>query len=91
MKPEDERLERSSDPAPDGTAAHPAEAGSLWEQFLSRGNVAEALRRVEQNAGAPGPAAVDRLICQAIAQVLTPVFDPVPSARQPSVDSQRDR
>jgi RNA-directed DNA polymerase len=91
------------------------------------GNLAEALRRVEQNAGAPGPdgmstqelrpwlkehwsrvrslleagtyrpqpvrkvmipkpsggermlgvpAAVDRLSCQAIAQVLTPVFEP---------------
>ena len=100
----------------------------MWEQFLARGNLAEALRRVEQNAGAPGidgmstkelrpwlkdhwpevrsqldagtyrpqpvrrvmipkpsgglrmlgvPAAVDRLICQAIAQVLTPVFDPL--------------
>ena len=94
---------------------------------MARGNLAEALRRVEQNAGAPGidgmstkelrpwlrdhwpevrseldagayrpqpvrrvmipkpsggmrllgvPAAVDRLICQAIAQVLTPIFDP---------------
>jgi RNA-directed DNA polymerase len=94
---------------------------------LARGNLAEALRRVEQNAGAAGPdgmstgelrpwlrdhwselrsqlaagtyrpqpvrrvtipkpsggqrmlgvpAAVDRLICQAVAQVLTPVFDP---------------
>ena len=127
MKPEDVRSERSSDPAPDGTAAHPADAGDLWEQFLARENLAEALRRVEQNAGAPGidgmstkelrpwlhshwpevrsaleagtyrpqpvrrvmipkpsgglrmlgvPAAVDRLICQAIAQVLTPIFDP---------------
>jgi RNA-directed DNA polymerase len=54
VKPEDHRLERSSDPAPDETAAHPAEVGSLWEQFLARGNLAEALRRVEQNAGAPG-------------------------------------
>ena len=49
---------RNSDPlqpnsAPGDTAAHPAEAG-LWEKFLSRGNLAEALRRVEQNAGAPG-------------------------------------
>ena len=127
MKPEDHRPGRSSDPAPDDTAAHPAEEGSLWEQFLARGNLAEALRRVERNAGASGidgmsteelrpwlhehwpqirsqldagtyrpqpvrrvmipkpsggqrklgvPAAVDRLICQAIAQVLTPVFDP---------------
>ena len=127
MKPEDLRSGRSSDPAPGGTVAHPADAGDLWEQLVSRGNLAEALRRVEQNAGAPGidgmstkelrpwlhdhwpqvrsqldagtyrpqpvrrvmipkpsgglrklgvPAAVDRLICQAIAQVLTPVFDP---------------
>ena len=126
MKPEDARSERSPSPAPGDTAPHPAEA-SLWEQFLARENLAEALRRVEQNAGAPGidgmstkelrpwlkdhwpevrsqldagtyrpqpvrrvmipkpsgglrmlgvPAAVDRLICQAIAQVLTPIFDP---------------
>ena len=51
MKPEDPTPERSNDPAPDGTDAHPAEAG-LWEQFLARENLAEALRRVEQNAGA---------------------------------------
>jgi RNA-directed DNA polymerase len=127
VKPEDPRLEPSSDPALDGIVAHPAEAGVLWERFLSRSNLAEALRRVEQNAGAAGidgmsakelrpwlkdhwpgvrsqleagtyrplpvrrvmipkpsggqrklgvPVAVDRLICQAIAQVLTPVFDP---------------
>src|SRR5450755_1428241 len=126
VKPEDHRSEQSPSPAPGDTAPHPAEA-SLWELFLSRGNLAEALRRVERNAGAPGidgmstkelrrwlkdhwpevrsqldagtyrpqpvrrvmipkpsgglrmlgvPAAVDRLICQAIAQVLTPVFDP---------------
>jgi retron-type reverse transcriptase len=54
VKPEDSRSERSSDPAPDGTVAHPANASGLWEQFLSRGNLAEALRRVEQNAGAAG-------------------------------------
>jgi RNA-directed DNA polymerase len=126
VKPEGSRPERSPSPAPGDTAPHPA-AASLWEQLLSRTNLAEALRRVEQNAGAPGidgmstkqlrpwlkdhwsqvrsaleagtyrpqpvrrvmipkssgglrmlgvPAAVDRLICQAIAQVLTPVFDP---------------
>ncbi len=54
MKPEVLRSERSNDSAPDGTAAHPAEADSLWAQFLARENLAEALRRVEQNAGAPG-------------------------------------
>jgi hypothetical protein len=126
VKPETPRRERSPSPAPSETAPHPAEAG-LWERFLSRGNLAEALRRVEQNAGAPGidgmstkelrpwlkdhwpevrsqleagtyrpqpvrrvtipkpsggvrvlgvPAAVDRLICQALSQVLTPVFEP---------------
>ena len=126
MKPEGPRPERSGRPAPRDTAPHPAPAG-LWESFLSRGNLAEALRRVERNAGAAGidgmstkelrpwlkdhwprvrsqldagiyqprpvrrvtipkpsggqralgvPAAVDRLICQALLQVLTPVFDP---------------
>jgi RNA-directed DNA polymerase len=127
VKPEDARSERSSSPAPGDTAPHPAEA-SMWEQVLARENLAEALKRVEQKAGAPGidgmstkelrpwlkdhwpqirsaldagtyrpqpvrrvmipkpsgglrklgvPAVVDRLICQAIAQVLTPVFDPL--------------
>jgi RNA-directed DNA polymerase len=126
MKSDSTGPERSPSPAPGDTESHPAEAG-LWELFLSRGNLAEALRRVEQNAGAPGidgmstkelrpwlhhhwseirsaldagiyrpqpvrrvmipkpsgglrmlgvPAAVDRLICQALSQVLTPVFDP---------------
>jgi len=27
----------------------------LWEAFLSRDNLARALRRVERNGGAPGP------------------------------------
>jgi RNA-directed DNA polymerase len=53
VKPEGPRPEHSPSPAPGDTAPHPAEA-SLWEQFISRGNLAEALRRVEQNAGAPG-------------------------------------
>ena len=126
MKPEDHRPERSPSPVPSDTVPHPAEA-SLWEQLLARDNLAAALRRVEQNAGAAGidgmstkelrpwlkehwplvrsqleagtyrpqpvrrvmipkpsggqrmlgvPAAVDRLICQALSQVLTPVFDP---------------
>jgi RNA-directed DNA polymerase len=126
VKPQDARPERSPSPAPGDTESHRAPANP-WEQLLARGNLAEALRRVEQNAGAPGidgmstkelrpwlhrhwpeirsqldagtyrpqpvrrvmipkrsgglrklgvPAAVDRLICQAIAQVLTPIFDP---------------
>jgi len=33
---------------------NPAEVGTHWEQLLSRENLAKALRRVEQNAGAPG-------------------------------------
>ena len=40
-------------PGAGDTDAHPAEAG-LWEQFISRENLAEALRRVERNAGAAG-------------------------------------
>ena len=126
MKPEGHRRERSGSPAPDETAPHPARA-SLWEVFLSRENLARALRRVERNAGAAGidgmatdelrpwlhehwpsvrsrldagsyrpqpvrrvvipkpsggtrylgvPTALDRLIQQALLQVLTPVFDP---------------
>ena len=53
MKPEGPRSGHSRSPAPGDTVPHPAEAG-LWEQFVSRGNLAEALRRVEHNAGAPG-------------------------------------
>jgi RNA-directed DNA polymerase len=126
VKPKGARPERSIGPAPDDTVAHPAEA-SLWELVFSRGNLAEALRRVEQNAGAAGidgmstkelrpwlhrhwpevrsqldagiyrpqpvrrvmipkpsggkrmlgvPTVLDRLIQQAVLQVLTPVFDP---------------
>ncbi len=55
MKPDDLRRERSDSLAPDETAPHPAQA-TLWEQFLSHENLARALRRVEQNAGAPGAA-----------------------------------
>jgi RNA-directed DNA polymerase len=126
VKPEDARSERSSGPAPDDTAAHPAAAGS-WEQVFSRENLAAALRRVERNAGAAGidgmttrelrpwlkehwsgvraaldagiyqpqpvrrvmipkpgggqralgvPTVLDRLIQQAMLQVLEPVFEP---------------
>jgi RNA-directed DNA polymerase len=126
VKPEGSGRERSGSPAPDETAPHPAQA-RLWEEFLSRDNLARALRRVERNAGAAGidgmrtdelrpwlhehwpklrarleagtyrpqpvrrvaipkpsggerslgvPTALDRLIQQALLQVLTPVFDP---------------
>lgn len=126
MKPEGARPERSDRPAPRDTAPHPAGA-DLWEQCLSRENLAAALRRVEQNRGGPGidgmstkelrpwlhrhwprvrsqldagtyrprpvrrvmipkpsggermlgvPTALDRLIQQALSQVLSPVFDP---------------
>jgi RNA-directed DNA polymerase len=126
VKPEDARSERSGGPAPNDTVAHPVEAG-LWEQVLSRENLALALRRVERNAGAGGidgmttaelrpwlkdhwprvraaldagtyrpqpvrrvmipkpaggqrplgvPTVVDRLIQQAVLQVLEPLFDP---------------
>ena len=127
VKPEAPREEQSGFPAPDEAKPHPADVKDLWEKFLSRGNLAAALRRVEQNAGAPGvdgmqtralrpwlhdhwpevratldagtyrpqptrrvtipkpsggerelgvPTALDRLIEQALSQVLTPVFDP---------------
>lgn len=128
MKPEAPREEQSGFPAPGEVEPHPAtDPGNLWEQFLARDNLAAALRRVEQNAGAPGvdgmqtkelrswlhdhwpeirakldagtyrpqptrrvtipkpsggerelgvPTALDRLIQQALSQVLVPVFDP---------------
>jgi group II intron reverse transcriptase/maturase len=128
VKPEAPREERSGFPVPGEAEPHPAvETGDLWEKFLSRENLTAALRRVEQNAGAPGvdgmqatelrswlsdhwpevrealdagtyrpqpvrrvtipkpsggerelgvPTALDRVIQQALSQVLTPVFDP---------------
>ncbi len=54
MKPEAPREEQSGFPAPGEAKPHPAVAKDLWEEFLSRGNLAAALRRVERNAGAPG-------------------------------------
>jgi RNA-directed DNA polymerase len=53
VKPEGARPERSPSSAPGDTAPHPA-GTSLWELFLSRGNLVAALRRVEQNGGAAG-------------------------------------
>jgi retron-type reverse transcriptase len=47
--------ERSGDPASPETTPHPARATDLWEDLLSRDNLARALRRVERNSGAPGP------------------------------------
>jgi group II intron reverse transcriptase/maturase len=132
VKPEAPREERSGFPAPGEAKPHPTATGDLWEQFLSRGNLAAALRRVERNAGAPGvdgmqatelrpwlhdhwpevratldagthrpqptrrvtipkpsggerelgvPTALDRVIQQALSQVLVPVFDPTFSER----------
>lgn len=127
VKPEAPREEQSGFPAPGTAEPHPAATGDLWEEFLSRENLAAALRRVERNAGAPGvdgmrtkelrswlhdhwpevrarldagtyrpqptrrvtipkpsggerelgvPTALDRVIQQALSQVLVPVFDP---------------
>lgn len=127
MKPKRPVQEHSEHPAQGKTTPDPARASDLWEEFLSRENLARALKRVEQNAGAPGtdamstsdlrqwlfqhwpdvrsqldagtyrpqpvrrvtidkpsggkrnlgvPTALDRLIQQAMLQVLTPVFDP---------------
>jgi RNA-directed DNA polymerase len=127
VEPDDVRRERSGSSVPIESVPHPVRA-SLWERFLSRENLARALRRVEQNAGAAGidamtvaelrpwleqhwpdvragleagtyrpqrmrrvaiakpsagerllgvPRGLDRLIRQALLQVLTPVFDPL--------------
>ena len=55
MKPPRPGAERSADPASPVTIPHPARVMDLWEGFLSRENLARALRRVERNRGAPGP------------------------------------
>jgi len=126
VKPDVPGKERSLFPAAESSHPHPAPAG-LFESFLSRENLARALKRVEHNHGAPGPdhmrtedlrpwlkahwpevrarlgagtyrpspvrrvyipkpggkvrplgvpTVLDRLIQQALLQVLTPVFDP---------------
>jgi RNA-directed DNA polymerase len=126
VKPDAPRPEQSLFPAAQSSDPHPAPA-ALFESFLSRENLVRALKRVEQNAGAPGPdgmkteelrpflrahwpevrarldagtyrpapvrrvfipkpggkvrplgvpTVLDRLIQQALLQVLTPIFDP---------------
>jgi RNA-directed DNA polymerase len=126
VNPDDARREPSDSPAPEGPDPHPAPV-TLFESVLSRENLTQALKRVEQNAGAPGPdgmttaelrpwlhahwpgirekldagtyrpspvrrvqipkpsggtrdlgvpTVLDRLLQQALLQVLTPVFDP---------------
>ena len=55
VKPLRPGAERSADPASPETNPHPVRADDLWEVFLSRDNLARALRRVERNDGAPGP------------------------------------
>jgi len=55
VKPSDPPPERSAEPTSSATTPHPARVEDLWEGFLSRANLARALRRVEANGGAPGP------------------------------------
>jgi len=126
VKPDASLIEQSLSPATPGSHSHPAPV-DLWERFLSQRNLSRALKRVEQNHGAPGPdgmkteelrpwlhihwpevrarldtgtyrpspvrrvfipkpggkvrglgvpTVLDRLIQQALLQVLTPIFDP---------------
>lgn len=126
MNPSKPAVGRSDVPAHSEQAVLPVE-GMLWEELLSPANLGRALKRVEQNRGAPGvdgmttqelrpwlrqhwghireqldagtyrpqpvrrvtipkpgggermlgvPGVLDRLIQQAIAQILTPIFDP---------------
>jgi len=54
VKPDAPRIGRSLFPAATSPDSHPAPTG-LFESFLSRENLARALKRVERNHGAPGP------------------------------------
>jgi RNA-directed DNA polymerase len=54
VKPDVPHRGQSLSPATESPDPHPAPAG-LFESFLSRGNLARALKRVEANRGAPGP------------------------------------
>lgn len=127
VQPSEPGGERSVDPARATNTPHPVWVDGLWEDVLSKANIARALRRVERNGGAPGPdgmttaqlrahvdahwpeirrqldagtyrpqpvrrvqipkpgggmrelgvpTVLDRLIQQAILQVLAPIFDP---------------
>jgi len=55
VKPSGPPAERSAGPASPATTPHPVRVDDPWEGFLSRENLARALRRVEANRGAPGP------------------------------------
>jgi len=132
VNPGEDLTGRSGQPAQTEREAQPARVDELWEQVFSRGNLQQALERVESNRGAAGvdgmstkelggwlkvnwpqvrqaldsgayrpspvrrvvipkpgggerllgvPTVLDRLIQQAITQVLTPIFDPHFSAR----------
>ncbi len=74
MKPPDPSAERSADPASPETTPHPARAEALWEAFLSRDNLARALRRVERNGGAPGP---DGMTVAALMAICGVLFEPL--------------
>lgn len=125
MHPRSAPPERSDGPEPSGDEVN-GQQGDLWEQVFCQENLLVALKRVEQNAGAPGvdgmttgelrqwcrehwagtrvlldsghyrpspvrevlipkpgggqrklgvPTVLDRLIQQAIAQVLSPIFE----------------
>jgi hypothetical protein len=72
VKHEGSRPEHSLSPAPGDTAPHPAEA-SVWESFLSRGNLAEALSSAplgqggalrSELGGRQGPAAMAQVPSQ---------------------------
>jgi group II intron reverse transcriptase/maturase len=127
VQPPRRPAEQSASSAPNGGPLHSVPSGGLWEQAFSPDNLARALRRVEQNGGAPGPdgmsvgelrahldarwpeiqrqldsgryrpqpvrrvaipksggglrvlgvpSVIDRLIQQALLQVLSPLFDP---------------
>lgn len=127
VKPESPRRERKHHPAQATHGPSPACEEELWEKVFARDNLQQALKRVEQNQGAPGPdgmrvdelrpylktnwpklrqrldqgtykpqpvrrieipkpdggvrnlgvpAVVDRMICQAVAQTLSELYEP---------------